>query len=140
MKIIRTTNKPCIYLITNIINGKQYVGQTTRLKERIWEHESDLRSQSVLHQAIQKYGKDNFTIDILEETDNRDDLDNLEIKWIKELNTFHYGYNMTKGGDGKAHKESSQRVIQYSYDYQTILNIYDSLNEAGYAMGGKGKW
>lgn len=140
MILVNNSQKPCIYVITNLINGKQYVGQTVRFKERMWEHENDPRSQSVLHQAIQKYGADNFTADILEEVDDKNLLDELEIKWIVKLNTFHFGYNMTKGGDGRGHKESSKRVIQYSYDYKTIINTYDSINEAGYAMGGKGKY
>ena len=91
-----------IYLITNTINGKQYVGQTRRGLELRWkEHCNPTPREYIchLHNAIQKYGSESFIIEILEHT-TIDDVNAREIYWIKELNTKETGYNMTDGGEG----------------------------------------
>lgn len=88
-----------IYLFTNTVNGKQYVGKTTRDINTRWkEHCCCARRGSILkiHLAIQKYGMSAFSKEILEET-TLDDVNLKEIYWIEQL---HPEYNMTTGGDG----------------------------------------
>lgn len=82
-----------IYLITNIVNGKKYIGRTKRGIEhrfRAHLHSSKQGSNTYFHKAIRKYGKENFKLEILEESDR-------EEHWIEILKPE---YNMTKGGDG----------------------------------------
>ena len=105
-----------IYVITNQINKKQYIGQTTyTIQERFKEHIIDAKKQRCekrpLYDAFNKYGINNFTIEQLEECDNNL-LNEREKYWINKLNTFHFGYNATQGGDGK--------II---YDYDLILQM-----------------
>ena len=89
-----------VYLVTNTINNKKYVGQTQRiLSERINEHRRS--KTSVIYHAIKKYDRKNFTVDILDECKTIDELNEREIYWIKKLNTkTPNGYNLTDGGVG----------------------------------------
>lgn len=91
-----------IYKITNIINGKIYIGQTIYpLSYRFTNHISDAKNNRgyAIASAIRKYGKENFTIELLEEC-SEEDLNNLEIKYIEQYNSFTpSGYNLTYGGD-----------------------------------------
>ena len=94
-----------IYVITNDVNGKQYVGKTTdTIKQRFAIHLRDAKRQHCekrpLYDAMNKYGTEHFTIKQLEECDVSI-LEEREKYWIETLNTFHYGYNATHGGDGK---------------------------------------
>jgi group I intron endonuclease len=87
-----------IYLITNKINGKQYVGQTARdIDTRFAEHCKNSHNTAIGN-AIQKYGYLNFSVQELEKID-LDKLDAREQYWIKYYNTFEEGYNKTIGGD-----------------------------------------
>lgn len=52
---------------------------------------------NALHNAMKKYGTDNFIFSILEEC-GLEQLDQREIFWIQKLNTYLHGYNMTNGG------------------------------------------
>lgn len=94
-----------IYCIKNNINGKCYVGKTLKSpKERFSEHLYDAykptEENRPLYRAIKKYGKDNFSLHVLEEcTDGL--ASEREIWYIKKLKTYAYGYNATIGGDGK---------------------------------------
>lgn len=88
-----------IYLITNTVNGKQYVGQTIvglerRWKRHCWNAQHD--SPCYIHRAIYKYGIEAFTYEILEES-TPDKLNDLERYWIHKLTP---AYNMTAGGYG----------------------------------------
>lgn len=92
--------KGTIYCITNKINGKKYVGQTIRdLAVRFNEHCFDDRSNSKIHQAIKKYGWQNFKCEVLEELEP-EELDERERYYIKEWNLQDdkYGYNILSGG------------------------------------------
>lgn len=94
-----------IYLITNKINEKKYVGKTTQsIEERWYEHIHDAKRPRYeirpLYRAINKYGIDNFNISKLEKCSNSI-LEEREQYWIKKLDTYHNGYNATMGGDGK---------------------------------------
>ena len=95
-----------IYLITNLINSKKYVGKTTTTIEGRWkEHCEDSQKKRCekrpLYDAFNKYGIENFKIEQLEQVENNLELSNREIYWINELQTYgHNGYNATKGGDG----------------------------------------
>lgn len=94
-----------IYCIKNNINGKCYVGKTLKSpKERFSEHLYDAykptEENRPLYRAIKKYGKDNFSLQTLEEC--ADELaSEREIWYIKKLKTYAHGYNATIGGDGK---------------------------------------
>ena len=88
-----------IYKVVNTVNGKIYIGQTTRnINLRINAHNS---SGFCLHSAINKYGKENFIWSILEHCDSKEELDEMEFHYIKQYNSLApNGYNLTLGGDG----------------------------------------
>lgn len=102
-----------IYKITNKINNKIYIGKSINIKERWNEHirESLLPEekwalnkrgeQTPIHKAIRKYGKENFSFEVIEEC-SVEELNKKEIYWISLLNSSNreIGYNISFGGDG----------------------------------------
>lgn len=92
-----------IYKITNLVNGKCYIGETTQFKRRITQHFSDLRSNShvnlKLQHAFNKYGEENFKVEILFSCPDEERYQR-EIETIAKYDSFDHGYNLTPGGDG----------------------------------------
>ncbi|AJP61403.1 group I intron endonuclease family protein [Enterococcus phage PEf771] len=93
-----------IYLIKNNINGKCYIGQSVNIEKRVKEHfwksfyKTDRSYECVVHQAIRKYGKENFSWEVLTTCEQKD-LDELERAYIKKYNTLAPdGYNRAIGG------------------------------------------
>lgn len=94
-----------IYCITNLVNSKKYIGQTSELyiSKRWCEHKINARSgrKSYLYNAIRKYGEENFQFKVLLHKIPIDKLNFYEMLWIKKFNTkTPYGYNLTDGGEG----------------------------------------
>ena len=94
-----------IYLATNKVNGKLYIGKTAReFVVRIREHEYDARNKSktAFSRAIAKYGIEAFTFEVLE-TCPPAEIDARERHWISSYPCRKpHGYNLTDGGDGTA--------------------------------------
>lgn len=88
-----------IYLTTNNVNGKKYIGQHRSEK---FEPDRYLGSGILLIEAIDKYGRENFTCNILEECDSEDELNQREVFWIAHYNAVEDRnfYNICKGGEG----------------------------------------
>lgn len=93
-----------IYKVTNVINGKIYIGQTIRdLKIRKTQHINTAlanRDNNYFHNAISKYGKNSFRWKMIEYCDSKEELDEMEFHYIKQFNSFEFGYNLTLGGGG----------------------------------------
>lgn len=98
-----------IYLFTNLVNNKHYVGQAICLRKRLRSHLGNIihnRYDNPLYRAINKYGIDNFDISIIELLDIEDKkllrktLDDLEVLYIEKYDSYKNGYNQTKGADG----------------------------------------
>ena len=110
-----------IYKITNLINNKIYIGQTNitieeRFKQHIYNSFNHKQNKDEydypVHRAIRKYGKENFTIEILEECP-QEQLNEKEREYIMQFNSYNLGYNATLGGDG-----------QSKYNYDVIVNFF----------------
>jgi len=92
-----------IYLILNLIDAKVYIGQSTSFFKRYAYYRTcNCKKQKYLYNAIQKYGLENFTIEIIDCAQNLDVLNFLENFYIKTLkaNDRRYGYNIREGGNG----------------------------------------
>jgi len=86
-----------IYVITNKITGKNYVGQTKNPKKRWYNHKR--ANNSIISQSIKKHGVDNFYFNVIEEFETNQEVAEAEIFWIKYLDTLvPNGYNGNKGG------------------------------------------
>lgn len=89
-----------IYLITNKINDKIYIGQRQSFK--MPEKDSYFGSGVLLKKAIKKYGRQNFEKEIIQLVHSKEELDNAEIAFIKycKSNNREIGYNVYAGGLG----------------------------------------
>ena len=109
-----------IYLITNLVNGKKYVGQTIRsVESRLSQHIScangndAVRRKAPLYRAIRKHGKENFSVRLLCSCSSQDELNLMEDLYIASLGTLvdNGGYNLRHGGSqGKASESTKIRI------------------------------
>lgn len=92
----------CVYIHTNKINGKRYVGQTCCKPNVRWRNGFGYRDSPHFFNAIQKYGWDSFDHEIIASNLTKEEANNFEILLIKKLKTKNpdHGYNLTCGGDG----------------------------------------
>lgn len=91
-----------IYKITNKETEEIYIGASNNVKRRISQHRSynsanyspkDMEGKCLIDRAIHEKGKDNFTYEIITTTDNENKLDELELYYILQYNSFANGYN-----------------------------------------------
>lgn len=88
-----------IYKIENLINGKLYVGQTSRsIESRFLDHS---KGDMIIGRAIKKYGIQSFKISVIDNATDKQVLNEKEKYWIKQLNSLSpNGYNISIGGTG----------------------------------------
>lgn len=123
-----------IYLFTNKINGKRYIGQSIDIGRRYYQHSVNsynancLEYNSYFYKAIRKYGFNNFSFEILEEC-QKEELDEKEKYWIQYYNSndMEKGYNLTIGGS--AGPDKSKTIYQYDLNknfIRTFKNAYEA--------------
>lgn len=105
-----------VYKATNLVNNKVYIGCTINtLEERMKQHFSKVGDGCYFHNALGKYGKDNFRWDIIDYADTVEELSNKEVYWIDYYQSFtdkNKGYNSTSGGEiSKKISEDVKRKI-----------------------------
>ena len=107
-----------IYLTTNLINNKKYIGQHTGQI-----NDSYLGSGVILTKAIEKYGKENFKKEILEICE-KEELDDKEKYWIAYYNAFEDDnfYNKTEGGQKGDGWAACKRYMEANPEY--AKNLY----------------
>ena len=113
-----------IYKIENLINHKVYIGQTImNVKDRWYRHceingVSESEKAMPIKRAILKYGKENFSFEVIEEVPN-DSLDDREKYWIDKFDSYRNGYNATAGG-----KAGTKTVSISEKDQKDIVELY----------------
>src|SRR5216684_3806056 len=105
-----------VYMILNLINGKMYIGRTTRLLTDRWEEHIQVAYRSkeastykaqhkLIHRAIKKYGVHNFEFRIIQELSSFEGMCEAEKYWVAFYKTNacrydkEFGYNLTDGGE-----------------------------------------
>lgn len=121
-----------IYQIINKINGKRYIGQSVHPDKRLWEHKNcsiGSKDNYPIHNAIAKYGIENFDFQIIEWTE---DFDNREAYYINKYNTLcPNGYNVINGGHspimiGECHPRNT-------ISSENVINIINDLKSNNYS-------
>ena len=130
-----------IYKFTNKVNNKSYIGQSINIDARRKQHIASSyyplsnTYNTVFHQAMRKYGIDNFHFEVLTIC-NIEELDSLEKYYISKYNSIvSNGYNMTSGGE-------NARSVNCLFSIEDIKNIiidlrttYDTSEEIGNKWG-----
>ena len=102
-----------VYIVTNKLNGKRYVGMTSRSLEVRWnEHKRAATKDEpefYISRSMRKHGAENFDIQVIEECASCEALVEAEKAWIASLGTFGPGgYNLTAGGEGTPGRVTSE--------------------------------
>lgn len=129
-----------VYKITNKVNNKVYIGITSkgisaRWKEHIYSAEHGCPFK--LHNAIRKYGKENFSIELIDFCNSWEELTEKEQYYISEYKSLQdkFGYNMTEGGDGtfgRTHsEETKEKIRQKAIGREVTEATRLKLSEAG---------
>ena len=146
-----------IYKATSATTGKVYIGQTVQtLQERISQHNSHAFGHQYnyhFHNAIRKYGAEDFTYEIIEDgIKSAETLNEREKYWISYYNSYYDGYNSTMGGDGTVRRDdelivklfneghTTQEICEITgYNRQTVYKSYgvNGLTEENNARKGE---
>lgn len=104
-----------IYMITNKITGKKYIGQSRDLKRRrrdyIRDNKRDLR---YIMKDIRRFGIGNFEFKVIEKC-KVEELNKREVYWIDREGTYIKGYNKTKGGSHPKYRGFTEEEIDEIY-------------------------
>ena len=116
-----------IYKATSATTGKVYIGQTTQtLQERINQHNSHAYGHQYnyhFHNAIRKYGTEDFNYEIIEDNITSSDILNEREKyWIAYYDSYYNGYNSTMGGDGSVRRDD-ELIAKLFRDGRTTQEI-----------------
>lgn len=112
-----------IYKITNIVNGKCYIGQSINIKQRLIKHYNNFlnHQEAKIYKAINKYGIDSFEVQIVviintfgkSNSEIKNELNAQECFYINLYDSYKNGYNSTPGGDsGRLGFKHSQETIE----------------------------
>ena len=123
-----------IYKITNLINGKVYIGQTKQSLKTRWANGKGYKNCTAFNYAIEKYGWNNFDHIVLEEELSKDEAD---IKEQYYIHLYHstdkdFGYNITDGGGGL--QGTGRSIYQYDMDgnfirqWRSVIDICNYFN------------
>jgi len=104
-----------IYVIINVINGKVYIGQTTKNFKKYWEgHKKDSGKgvRKYLYNAIRRYGIESFIVWRIDVADGQKELDSKEIFWIAFSDALNHekGYNIAPGGKGGGSGKKNEEI------------------------------
>lgn len=117
-----------IYKITNKISGKCYIGQAVDIRKRLQQHVASYIRKSILkiYKAINKYGIDNFQVEVLiilnifgkNKSEIKKELNAQECFYIQLYDSYKNGYNSTPGGDSGR--------LGFKHTTETILKIKEA--------------
>lgn len=122
-----------IYMTINILNGKRYIGKRQGNFDNWYKG-----SGTLLKKAINRYGYDNFTVELLDDSpNNKDELNNREKYWIEHYNAVDdpMFYNIARGGDGghliAGYDEETKRLINNKKKVPLCNNIFHKIPRIG---------
>ena len=101
-----------VYKITNLINGKIYIGATQDFQLRWRVHRSNSKRKNYpISKAIRDYGINNFKFQAIEIEPDKETMYEREKYYIKLYNAIERGYNCTEGGiDGKVSQKTKKNM------------------------------
>src|SRR5208283_4858742 len=139
-----------IYKITNTINDKVYIGQTWKsIKERFCQHKSPNYKVCIkLHNALNKHGKENFSIQLITMCGTQESANYWEVYFIEKYKSTTHGYNLKSGGSYGKHSAETKRKISLhhighkyhlGYKHSEMSKLKMSLSNIGnkYCLGYK---
>jgi bifunctional DNA-binding transcriptional regulator/antitoxin component of YhaV-PrlF toxin-antitoxin module/predicted GIY-YIG superfamily endonuclease len=134
-----------IYMITNIVNYKKYIGSSINLHDRCNKHKAQLKNNKHhnfhLQNAWDKYGEENFKFEIIELVSDKEKLIEREQYWIDKLDTSNQlkGYNLNPIAGSqlgrKVPKENREKfklsqksrpILQFDFDGKLIKEWYSA--------------
>ena len=127
-----------VYIITNTMNAKQYVGIAADLETR-WRRHRNANEGQLIHKAIKKYGVDAFVFTHVADAFDAESAKMIERLLIVEHNTkMPHGYNMTDGGDGtmgmaktEEHKQKLKESNKKTYENKELrAKIGEAISKA----------
>lgn len=133
-----------IYKAVNILNNKCYVGFDSKWPHRYKVHNRDnirLYKPSYFHSALFKYGKENFIWEVVYQSKDREHtLKVMEPYFIKEYDSFNFGYNETSGGEGTfGYKFSDESKLKMSLKKKGLVISNETKRKMSEAHKGRKK-
>ena len=132
MQYFSIPKKAGIYMLICLLNGKIYIGKANNLFRRIKEH-FFLSSDQVIDRAIKKYGKENFTIFIIDEFETIDNIEllALEVAYIEYFDSTNpkIGYNICKFSFDRSGLKHSEETKQKMSKNSTRANLGKRFSE-----------
>lgn len=120
--------KGTLYVITNRVNGKQYIGKTyksieQRFKVHVQDSKRERSKERKLYQAMNEFGVHNFYIQAIGQYEESE-LERKEMEYIYYYDTYENGYNETLGGDGKRYITiSDEEFVELYHELGTIKAV-----------------
>lgn len=117
----------CVYKHTNLVNGKVYIGITQQEINKRWRSGAGYQRHKHFYAAIQKYGWDNFSHEIIEDGLLKEEAALIEIELIKKYESTNRekGYNKDIGGF--CGHTIYQTISQYSLQGERIATFESAL-------------
>lgn len=127
-----------VYKLTNQINGKFYIGKTNNTEIRWSGNGTQYRRSPKLFAAIQKYGWDNFTKEVLMTASTDEQISELESFFIRVFEAQKFGYNIADGGSGgRIYDEHPRGMLGKSHSEETKRKMSKRMSGSNNPFYGK---